>query len=82
MKTLSTTLHTLWERGHVNPIFSANIAGDLNKVMKHVLSLCVLCNPCYSRQCYGQIWPQFGLAYSTTVDVWERIEEKHLHHLA
>ena len=27
-KTLSTTLHTSWERGHVNPIFSTNIAKD------------------------------------------------------
>ena len=27
-KTRSTTLHTSWERGHVNPIFSTNIAKD------------------------------------------------------
>ena len=26
--TLSTTLHILWERGHVNPIFSTIIAKD------------------------------------------------------
>ena len=25
--------------------------------MGHVPSLCVLCSPCYSRWCYGQIWP-------------------------
>ena len=26
--TLSTTLHILWERGRVNPIFSTHIAKD------------------------------------------------------
>ena len=27
-KTLSTTLHTSWERGRVNPIYSTNMAKD------------------------------------------------------
>ena len=29
-KTLSTTLHTLWESGRVYPIFSTHLAGDVN----------------------------------------------------
>ena len=47
--TLSTTLHTSWERGRVDLIFSTNITGDVCQVMGHVPYLCVLCNPCYSR---------------------------------
>ena len=45
--------------------------------MGHVPSLCVLCSPCYSRWCYGQI---LAIAPQTTVtiNVWERIGEKHL----
>ena len=38
--------------------------------MGHVSSLCVLCSPCYSRWCYGQF-------LTVTVNVWERIGEKH-----
>ena len=53
--TLSTTLHISWERGRVNPIFSTHIAKDACEVMKHVSSPCVVCNPCYSKWCYGQI---------------------------
>ena len=33
--------------------------------MKHVSSLCVVCNPCYSKGTYVR----------TTVNVWERIGE-------
>ena len=45
--------------------------------MEHVPSLCMLCSPCYSRWCYGQI-----LAIcTTTINVWEKIGEKHLAHL-
>ena len=40
--------------------------------MGHVPSLCVLCSPCYSQWCYGQI-----LAIAP-LNVWERIGEKHL----
>ena len=54
-KTLSTTLHTSWESMRVNPIFSTHLGGDMSKVMKYIPSLCVLCNPCYSQWCYGQI---------------------------
>ena len=54
-KTLSTTLHILWERGCVNLIFSPNPGLDVSKVMGHVPSLYVLCNSCYLRWCYGQI---------------------------
>ena len=43
--------------------------------MGHVPSLCVLCSPCYSRWCYGQI---LAIAPLTTINVWERIGEKHL----
>ena len=43
--------------------------------MGHVPSLCVLCSPCYSRWCYGQI---LTIACTTTINVWERIGEKHL----
>ena len=43
--------------------------------MGHVPSLCVLCNPCYSRWYYGQI---LAIAPCTTINVWERIVEKHL----
>ena len=53
--TLSTTLHISCERGRVNPIFSTIIAKDASEVMKHVPSLCVVCNLCYSKWCYGQI---------------------------
>ena len=42
--------------------------------MEHVSSLCVLCNPCYSRWCYGQILANC----TTTKNVWERIGEKYL----
>ena len=38
--------------------------------MGHVPPLCVLCSPCYSRWCYGQIL--------ATINVWERIGDKHL----
>ena len=38
--------------------------------MGHVPSLCVLCSPCYSRWCLANFW--------TTINVWERIGEKHL----
>ena len=44
-------------------------------IMGHVPSLCVLCSPCYSRWCYGQI---LAIAPLTTINVWERIGEKHL----
>ena len=54
-KTLSTILNRLWERGCVNLIFTPNPAIDVIFVMKHFPSLCVLCNPCYSKWCYGQI---------------------------
>ena len=43
--------------------------------MEHVPSLCVRCNPCYSRWCYGHA--NFGHCTST-INVWERIGEKHL----
>ena len=45
--------------------------------MGHDLSLCVLCDPCYSRWCYGHI---LAIAPQTTVtiNVWERIGKKHL----
>ena len=43
--------------------------------MGHVPSLCVLCSPCYSKWCYGQI---LAIAPLTTINVWERIGEKHL----
>ena len=42
--------------------------------MGHVLSLCVLCSPCYSRWCNGQI---LAIAPQTTINVWERIGEKY-----
>ena len=42
--------------------------------MGHVPSLCVLCSLCYSRWCYGQI---LAIAPLTTINVWERIGEKH-----
>ena len=42
--------------------------------MGHVPSLCVLCSPCYSRWCYGQILAIAPLL----INVWERIGEKHL----
>ena len=54
-KALSTISRTSWERGRVNLIFSNNLAGGMSYVMKHFPSLCVLCNPCYSKWCYGQI---------------------------
>ena len=38
--------------------------------MKHVSSLCVLCNSSYSKWCYGQI-----MGIVTTVNVWERMGE-------
>ena len=44
--------------------------------MGHVPSLCVLCNPCYSRWCYGQI-----LAIAPLQSMYgreERIGEKYL----
>ena len=72
--TLSTILHSTWERGRVNLIFSLNLAGDVNKVMKHFPSPCVLCNPCYSWWCYGQ-----NLAIAPrAMYVWERIGENTL----
>ena len=43
--------------------------------MEHVPSLCVLCSPCYSRWCYGKI---LAIAPLLTINVWERIGEKHL----
>ena len=43
--------------------------------MGHVPSLCVLCNPDYSRWCYGHA--NFGHC-TTTINVWERIGDKHL----
>ena len=43
--------------------------------MKHVSSLCVVCNLCYSKWCY--IWPNFGHC-TTSVNVWERIGENTL----
>ena len=52
-KTLGTA-HA-WERGRVNLIFSPNTGWDVSYVMGHVPSLCVLCSPCYSTWCYGQI---------------------------
>ena len=45
--------------------------------MGHVPSLCVLCSPCYSRWCYGQILAIAPLTV-TIINVWERIGEKHL----
>ena len=47
-ETLSSTLHTSWERGRVNPILSNNIAKDEGYVIVHVPSICVVCNPCSS----------------------------------
>ena len=41
--------------------------------MRHVPSLCVLCSPCYSQWCYGQI-----LAIAPLQSMYGRIEEKHL----
>ena len=74
-KALCTFLHSSWERGRVNLIFSSNLAGDVSLAMKHFPSLCVPCNPCYSRWCYGQILAIAPL----TVNVWERIGgKKHL----
>ena len=43
--------------------------------MGHVPSLCVLCSPCYS--CKVVLWPNFGHC-TTTINVWERMREKHL----
>ena len=43
--------------------------------MGHVPSLCVLCSPRYSRWCYGQI---LAIAPVNTINVWDRIGEKHL----
>ena len=43
--------------------------------MGHVPSLCVLCSPCYSIKVV--LWPDFGHC-TTTINVWERIGEKHL----
>ena len=40
--------------------------------MKHVSSLCVVCNLCYSKWCYGQI---LAIAPQSKVNVWERIGE-------
>ena len=40
--------------------------------MKYVSSLCVVCNPCYSKWCYGQ---NLAIIPQTTVNVWERIGE-------
>ena len=39
--------------------------------MGHVPSLCVLCSPCYSRWCYGQILPIAPL-------YGRELEKKHL----
>ena len=54
-KILSTILHSTWERGRVNLIFTPRLGWDVSKVMGHV-SLCV-CDSCYSslRLCYSQI---------------------------
>ena len=71
--TLSTTLHISCERGRVNPIFSTIIAKDASEVMKYVPSLCVVCNLCYSKWCYGQI-----LAIAPLQSIWERKGEIHL----
>ena len=49
------TWYSSWERGRVYLIFSPNTGWDVSYVMGHVPSLCVLCNPCYSKWCYGQI---------------------------
>ena len=43
--------------------------------MGHVPSLCELCNPCYSIKVV--LRPNFGHC-TTTINVWERIGEKHL----
>ena len=40
--------------------------------MGHVPSLCVLCSPCYSRWCYGQILPIAPHMYG------RELEKKHL----
>ena len=45
--------------------------------MGHVPSLYVLCSPCYSRWCYGQILAIAPLTV-TTINVWERMGDKHL----
>ena len=45
--------------------------------MRHVPSLCVLRIPCYSIKVV--LWPNFGHCTTvTTINVWERIGEKHL----
>ena len=54
-KALSTISHTSWESGHVNLIFSTSPAGGVSYLMKHFPSLCVFCNSCNSKWCYGQI---------------------------
>ena len=43
--------------------------------MKYVSSLCVVCNPCYSKWCYGQ---NLAIIPQTTVNVWERIGDIYL----
>ena len=43
--------------------------------MGHVPSLCVLYSACYSMWCYGQI---LAIAPLHTINVWERMGEKHL----
>ena len=64
---MTVTTVNVWERirekhlahlmgeGACQPDISPNSGWDVSYVMGHVPSLCVLCNPCYSRWCYGQI---------------------------
>ena len=61
-KGLSTTLHSSWERERVNPILSPNPGFDVSYV-----TLVIQCGA----------MAKFGHC-STTVNVWERIGEKHL----
>ena len=69
------TWHSSWERGRVNLIFSPNTGWDVSYVMGHVPSLCVLCSPCYSRWCYGQI-----LAIAPLQLMYGREQEKNTWH--
>ena len=50
-KTLSTFLYSSWERGRINLIFSTDLAGDMNYLMKQFPSLYVSCKHGYIRRC-------------------------------
>ena len=52
---ISTLLHSSWEMGHVNLIFSPDLAGDVNQIMKQFLSPCMFRNPIIKNDVRGQI---------------------------